>query len=363
MTTSKFPVRVWTAAAALGAMFVSTPHALAFEPFDMKVVGGFGNQLQSSMVEEPFFTEELPQAADGKIDITFRRMDEVGLKGFDAMRLLRLGIFDLMEIQLGYVSGDEPFFLGVDMLGVAPDLETARELAEAYRPYFDERLQEKFNGKLLALWPYPGQMFFCNTPMSGIGDFEGKKVRVYTPAMASLVEELGAIGVTLAFPEVYQALQRGVIDCAITGSMAGNTAKWPEVSTHFYPLAIGWGMQAHVANLDFWNSLEPDAREFLAEQIKKMEDQLWELAENSTEDGIECNTGTGECDLGTEYNMERIEVTQEDVERMQRAVREAVLPDWIASCEETYPECAEIWNETGGEITGVKAEAGGKSEG
>lgn len=338
------------------ATFAFTTSAVAFDDFDMKVVGGFGNQLQSSEVEEPFFTEELPEAAEGKIDITFRRMDEVGLKGFDAMRLLELGIFDLMEIQLGYVSGDEPFFLGVDMLGVAPELETARELAEAYRPHFDERLQEKFNGKLLALWPYPGQMFFCNTPISGIEDLQGKKIRVFTPAMSSLMENLGAIGVTLAFPEVYQALQRGVIDCAISGSMAGNTAKWPEVSTHFYPLTIGWGMQAHVANLDFWNDLEPDAREFLADQMENMEEDLWQLSESSTQDGVECNTGTGACDLGTEYDMELVEVTQEDIERMQRGVREAVLPDWIDSCEQTYAGCAEVWNETGGEITGVDAE-------
>ena len=68
-------------------------------------------------------------------DVQFRTMDEVGLKGFDAMRMLSLDIFDVMAIQLGYVSGDEPFVLGLDLPGVAPDLTTQlRLLGEVHAP-------------------------------------------------------------------------------------------------------------------------------------------------------------------------------------------------------------------------------------
>lgn len=341
--------------AALGAATLLAFGAAAqdFEPFSLRVLGSFGNQLQSSAVEEPYFKETLPKLAGGKVDVNFKRMDEVGLKGFDAMRLLKLGVFDLMEIQVGYVSGDEPFFNGVDMLGVAPDIETAHKLVDAYRDAFDKRLQEKFNGKVVAMWPYPGQMFFCNKPIDGIEDLKGLKIRAYTPAMATLVESLGGISVTLAFPEVYQGLQRGVIDCAISGSMAGNTAKWPEVSTHFYPLTIGWGIQAHVVNLDFWKKLSEAQRDFLGSEMKKLEDALWDLGKKSTQDGIECNTGTGKCDYGTPYNMTLVEVEPSDVETMQNVIREKVLPQWIADCNRTYPNCEKVWAETGGKVTGV----------
>src|SRR5688572_6997253 len=123
------------------------------------------------------------------------------------MRLLKLGVFDVMEINLGYVGGDEPFFMGLDMVGIAPDLDTMRKLTEAFRPLFDKLLQQKFNGKLLTLWPYSAQSLYCNGEVRGLSDLKGKKIRVYTPAMAALVKEVGAIGVTIAAPEVYEALQ------------------------------------------------------------------------------------------------------------------------------------------------------------
>lgn len=353
MTGKTGPMMRGVAAGAVAALLTFGAAAQDFKPFSLRVLGSFGNQLQSSAVEEPYFKQELPKVSEGKVDVNFKRMDEVGLKGFDAMRLLKLGVFDLMEIQIGYVSGDEPFFNGVDMLGVAPDIGTARKLVDAYREGFDKRLQEKFNGKLVAMWPYPGQMFFCNKPIESIESLKGLKIRAFTPAMASLVEGLGGISVTLAFPEVYQSLQRGVVDCAISGSMAGNTAKWPEVSTHFYPLALGWGLQAHVANLDFWNKLSPAQREFLGGEMKKLEDRLWELGDKSTQDGIECNTGTGPCDYGTAYKMKLVPVTQSDIDKMQAVVREKVLPEWIAECKRTYPECDKMWAETGGKVTGV----------
>ncbi|HSB05013.1 MAG TPA: ABC transporter substrate-binding protein, partial [Thermodesulfobacteriota bacterium] len=117
--------------------------AMGADKITIRVLGGFTQQIQSTLIEAPFF-KKLGQESGGKLDIQFRTMDEVGQKGFQAMRQLRTGVFDIMEIQLGYVSGDEPFFQGVDLVGVSPDIQTAKKVMEAYRDAFDKRLQEKF---------------------------------------------------------------------------------------------------------------------------------------------------------------------------------------------------------------------------
>jgi TRAP-type C4-dicarboxylate transport system substrate-binding protein len=326
--------------------------ASAVAQVPMRALGNFANQLQSSEVEKPFFLN-LGKATNNMFDVQFRTMDEVGLRGFDAMRLLKLGVFDVMAVQLGYVSGDEPFTLGLDLPGIALDIATARKTVEAYRPALTQRIRAKYNGEVVALWPYPSQVFYCRTPIGGLDDFKGKKIRVVTPAMAKLVEFFGGIPLSLAFPEVYESLQRGVLDCAITGTLSGNTAKWYEVSTHLYPLSTGWAIQMHVVNSDYLRKLQPVQRDTLIAQLKKMESDLWDLADRTTQDGINCNTSRGTCKYGTPARMTLVPVKPTDVPRLREAVEKVVLPSWSGDCRKVYPDCAKVWNETIGKTVGI----------
>ena len=331
------------------ASLVST--GAAAQTYDLRALGNFTGQLQSSKVEVPFF-ENFGEASGGVFDVTFRTMDEVGLKGFDALRLTKLGIFDVMAMQLGYVSGDEPFLLGLDLPGIAPDVDTARKVVEAYREPFTKRLEEKYDVETLALWPYPGQVFYCKDELEGLDDLKGRKVRTFTPAMADLVTEFGGIPVSLAFSEVYQGLQRGVVDCAITGSLSGNTANWHEVTDYLYPLSIGWGIQAHVASKAYMDKLSPEAKQILVDGLKTMEDDMWELADVTFMDGITCNTG-GACEYGVPADMTLVEVPEGDPAKLQAAIENVVIPNWGETCDASFSECTAIWNDTIGEAVGV----------
>jgi TRAP-type C4-dicarboxylate transport system substrate-binding protein len=338
---------------ALSALLIGAAFAVsASAQTTVRVLGGFSNQLQNTAIEKPFF-EGLDKASGGKIKAQFRFIDEVGLKGYDGVRQLQTGIFQIMAISPGYVAGDEPFFIGMDMPGIALDLPLARRTVDAYRGAFDQRLQQKFGGKLLAMWPYPGQVFFCKGAISGLDGLKGKKVRVFSPALAALVEYFGGTPVTIPFSEVYQGLQRGIVDCAISASLSGNTAKWFEVADHIYPLAVSWGMQLHAANLDFWNGLPNDQRQLLTAEFKKMEEQMWSVAQAATQDGVNCNTGTGRCERGTPAKMKAIPVSDTDRARIKVAVEKAVLPKWSADCKRTYPDCAKVWNSTIGKVVGM----------
>jgi TRAP-type C4-dicarboxylate transport system substrate-binding protein len=342
----RISVAVWTMSIALCAM---TSQAVAQ---NMRVLGGFSNQLQNTAIEKPFF-ENLEKTSGGKIKAQFRFIDEVGLKGYDGVRQLQAGIFQVMAISPGYVAGDDPFILGVDLPGIALELSTARKTADAYRAALDERLQQKFGGKLLAIWPYPGQVFFCKGTVSGLDGLKGKKVRVFSPALAALVEQFGATPVTLPFSEVYQGLQRGVVDCAISASLSGNTAKWFEVTDHLYPLVVSWGMQTHAANLEFWKGLQAEQRRLLEKEFNGMEERMWSIAEAATQDGVNCNTGAGRCERGTPAKMKLVAVSDADRTRMKAAAEKAVLPKWAADCKRTYSSCAQVWTGTIGKVVGL----------
>lgn len=313
----------------------------------MRVAGNYStNARHSEGIERPFFTG-LPKTTGIDMDVKFNPMDVVNVKADDALRLLRSNIFDVMSVQIGSVARDDPFFEGVDLAGVSTNMTELRSSMDAYREAFDKRLQQKFKAKALTLWPFGPQVFFCNKPIRSIEDFKGLKIRSFTPTMSAMLQNLGATPVTLPFSDVYSALGNGVVDCGVTSANSGNAGKWPEVTQYFYPLAVSGAVQGHFVNLDFWNKLKPAQQQKIAAEFKKMEDQMWKLAEEGTADSISCNTG-GPCKDGKSFKMKLVEVTPADQARVRAASSATVLPMWKATCNKVDPKCSDTWNATVG---------------
>ena len=183
-------------------------------------------------------------------------------------------------------------------------------------------------------------------------------MRSFTASMSTLIERLGATPVTLSFPEVSPALQRGVASCGITSATSSNTGKWPEVTTHLLPLSVSGSVQAHVVNVEWWNGLPEDVRAALAEEFEAMESDLWELASRTNDDAIACSTGSPDCagDPHQKYEMVLVEVSDADIQKIADIAAEVVVGEWAGRCEQTYPGCTGVWNETIGAARGIEVE-------
>lgn len=341
---------------ALAALTFAAPLGLALAqgPTTMRIAGNFSsNTKHVDTIEKPFFLG-LPKQVDTPLAINYNPMDVVGVQAADALRHLRSGTFDVMSVQIGMASRDDPFFEGLDLIGVSPNMKDLRKAVEAYREAFDQRLQARFKAKVLTLWPFGPQVIYCNKPLKGIDDLKGLKVRVFTPSMAALVQHVGGTPVTLQFSEVYTSLQRGVADCAVTSPTSGNAGKWPEVTTHFYPLGLSGSVQGHFVNLEYWNKFNPDQQKKLLAAFKRMEDQMWELAERVNDDAVNCNIGRDPCKEGVRFQMKLVDVTPQDEQRVKNAVTEAVLPLWKTTCNKVDGKCSATWNETVGKVRGYR---------
>ncbi|APW39367.1 ABC transporter substrate-binding protein [Rhodoferax koreense] len=329
-----------------------SPQSHAADPTTMRIAGNFSsNTKHVDEIEKPFFIA-LPKLMGAPITINYNPMDVVNVQAADALRLLRSGTFDVMSVQIGMASRDDPFFEGVDLIGVSTNMKDLRKAVDAYREVFDQRLQKRFNAKVLTLWPFGPQVFYCNKPIKTIDDVKGMKIRSFTPSMAELIKTLGATPVTLQFSEVYPALQRGVADCGVTSPTSGNSGKWPEVTTHFLPLSVSGSVQGHFMNLDYWNKFSPDAQKKLLAGFKQMEDRMWDLADTSNDDAMNCNVGAEPCTKGTKFKMTMVPVTPADAAKVKAAVTSSVLPLWKASCNKVDPKCTEVWNATVGKARG-----------
>lgn len=341
----------------LAALIAATAGAVSAQELPknhLKVIGAWGNLSQYKNFEQPFWTKQITEDSKGSITADITPFNEMGLKGPEIFRLMRVGVIDFGSTVLGYVAGDDPRNEAVDLAGLSPDVATARKVSDAYKPVYDKFYREKFGVQVLGIWPYSAQVLFCKGKIGGLADLKGKKVRVGNRTLAEFVEALGGTGVTLAFSEVVQAMQTGVVDCAITGTLSGNSAKWYEVADTIYALPLGWSQVMHAVNVKRWEKLDPKTQAFLKSEIGKLEDRIWKAAAEETEQGYDCNAGKSNCTMGTKAKMTVVPVSDTDRALLKKTLEDVVVAKWAARCP---GECTAEWNNTVGKVVGITAKA------
>ena len=310
---------------------------------------------QYTQVDQPLLRDGLKAATNGRVEITLSSWPERNVNGPEVLRLVRSGQVDIAAGPLTTVSGDVPMLDGVDLAGLNPSIKQARKVADAMMPVANKEL-EKLGIKLVATYPFSGQMLFCRKPIASLADLKGLKVRINGPSSGDLVKALGGQPVSLAFGEVYTALERGTVDCGITGSGSGNGVKWPEVTTHLYTLSLSWSTAGYFVNLAWWNKLEPSIRAEFEKTFAAIENAQWKLGEDATEDGVACNVGreagcSGKLATLVKKPMAEVKAQPNETGLIQTSLAETVLPAWVKRCGD---RCGVVYNEVIAPITGVK---------
>lgn len=338
--------------AAAIVTLVSASTALAANPAVIKAVGTWGSLPNYTSHEGPFWNETIAEASGGSIIGEIKPQTELGLKGFEIMRLVKNGVFDFAFGLPGYVAAENAVFEGSDLSSIIQDFDTSRKVQEAYFPTMEEAFAEIYNAKLMMLYPFPSQILYCNAEIGGIDDLKGKKIRVYSTTLGDFVEAVGGVSVTVPFAEVIPALEKGVVDCGITGTTSAYNAKWYQVATHAYTLRVGFGIAFGAMNMDKWNSLTTAQQETLTAEIAKLNDALW--ADNARQDGtaVACLTST-QCETEP-GGMTLVEPTADDIATRDRLATEVVLSRWGKRCG---ADCTANWNDTVGKILGLTAAA------
>ncbi|WP_321340360.1 TRAP transporter substrate-binding protein [Breoghania sp.] len=336
-------------AALAVASVAAGPASAEIQKVDVNVIGSVSFLSSYKNYEEIFWKDGILEASGGRIRASARGFDEMGFKGGEVLRLTGQGVVDISTTVLGYTASDDPRNEAADLAGLAPTVEVAHAIADAYKPVLASYFADKYKVKVLATWPYPAQVFYCNTEIRSLSDIAGKKVRTGNRTLSEFVTALGGTGVTMAFADVIPALENGVVDCAITGTMSGNSAKWFEVANHLYALPVGWSTMVTTANLSFWNRLNPETQAFLQSELSKLEEKIWTGAGRETQEGINCNIGEDPCGVGTKAHMKLVPVSDGDRALLDKITAEVILPKWAERCG---AGCVDEFNQTIGAVIG-----------
>ena len=343
--------RILLTAMAAGFFLIGNASAADLPKTHVKAVGLNSQTPVAIYDEKPFWNETIPTASNGTVTADFVPFDVMGIKGSQIIRLTKMGVMDFAATDISKLAGDEPMFEGCDLAGLTLTPDMARKACEAWKPVMAEVMEKKFDTKLLAIGANTPQVLWCRVPLKGLSDLKGKKVRVFNKTMTDFIEAAGGTTVTIAFAEVVPALQRGVVDCAVTGSLSGNTAGWGEVTSHLYPMVMGWSINYQSANKTSWSRFDPAVQDFFGTQFTKFEDKMWVTVDETVTDAERCNFNRGECKFGKVNKLTEVPVSEADAARHAEIMQNVVLLNWAKRAGKTY---AEKWNETVGKVVNLQ---------
>nr|WP_145548864.1 TRAP transporter substrate-binding protein [Variovorax boronicumulans] len=339
------------AALASTALLAGAASAQTLPKTHLKVTGGLSNLTAYQDYERPFWTKTITEKSQGQVTAEIKGFNEMGMKGPELLRLLGSGVIEYGTATLSYFASDNPLNEAIDLAGLATDVKTARTLTDAFAPVLAKTYGEGNKVKLLGISTYPAQVLFCNADIKGLADIKGKKVRTSSRTQADFIEALGGASVTMAFGDVVPAMQNKVVDCAITGSLSGYSAKWYEVATHLLALPINWNQQVHAVNGATWAKYDPALQKFLQTEVDGLVNTIWDAAARQTQEGYDCNTGVAACTQAVKGKMKLVTPSAQD-QALLKQVSEQVVAKWAQRCSAA---CVNDFNRTIGKTLGVVA--------
>jgi C4-dicarboxylate-binding protein DctP len=162
--------------------------------------------------------------------------------------------------------------------------------------------------KGLAYWDNGFHMVSANRPLIHPADFQGLKVRISGSKIADrYFRELGSIPQIMAFSEVYQALQTGVVDGCENTPSNYLTQKFHEVQSDITVSNHAHLQYAVIVNAKFWAGLPADIRTQLEKAMYDATEYTNSIAVKENEDALEAIKKSGKTHLHYLTDAQKVE--------------------------------------------------------
>jgi len=152
----------------------------------------------------------------------------------------------------------------------------------------------------LAYWDNGFKVMSANKPLRTPADFKGLKLRIQSSkVLEAQMRALGAIPQVMAFSEVYQALQTGVVDGTENPPSNFYTQKMFEVQKYLTLSDHGYIGYAVIANKKFWSGLPADIRATLEGAMKDATKYANDIAKDENDKALAEVKKTGKTEFIT----------------------------------------------------------------
>jgi len=214
--------------------------------------------------------------------------------------------------------------------------------------------RETGGGETVGFNYYSSNYFFTKDPLNTVADFKGVKTRSHSNVLSDLINTLGANAQTMAFAEVYPALERGVLDGAVTCGSCAVGQKWFEVTDYLTGPVPGTFAETFITfNATQWASLPADFQAIILEEGILHSERAKAAALQSDLES--------EGDL-IELGMTHSNFTPEMLAIIKDAAVSSVVPKWADRAGGYGSEAVNLYNEKVGPVTGIYVLPDGTAE-
>ena len=263
-----------------------------------------GNALAQQPIIIKFSHVVAENTPKGKGALKFKELAESRTKGrvkvevYPNSQLFKDGE-EMQMLQLGNVQMLAPSVSKFGPLGVRAfevfDLpyifDNAKDLHNVTQGKIGKQLFEKLDSKGiigLAYWDNGFKQMSSNKPLRTPADFRGQKLRIQSSkVLDGQMRALGATPQIMAFSEVYQAMQTGVVDGGDNTPSNIYTQKMHEVQKYMTISDHGVVEYAVIVNKAFWDGLPADIRATLDGAMKEATNFTNEIAQKQNDEAME----------------------------------------------------------------------------
>ncbi|GIK26538.1 MAG: C4-dicarboxylate ABC transporter [Rhodocyclales bacterium] len=163
--------------------------------------------------------------------------------------------------------------------------------------------------KGLAYWDNGFKSMSANKQLKAPEDFKGLKMRIQSSkVLESQMRSVGALPQVMAFSEVYQALQTGVVDGTENPHSNLYTQKMHEVQKHMTLTDHGYLGYAVITNKKFWEGLPADVRGQLEQAMQESTDYANKIAKEENDQALEKVKASGKTQIYAPTAAERMAI-------------------------------------------------------
>jgi C4-dicarboxylate-binding protein DctP len=280
--------------------------------------------------------KELAEAATGgrvKIEI---HANSTLYKDKEELEALQLGAVQMLAPSLAKFGplGVREFEL-FDLPYIFPDKQALDRVTDG--PIGAELFKKLETKGLLGLayWDNGFKMMSSNRPLHSPADMKGLKMRIQaSKVLDAQMRELGANPQVMAFSEVYQALQTGVVDGTENPPSNFYTQKMHEVQKHLTVTNHGYLGYAVIVNKKFWDKLPTDIRSQLEASMKTATTYADQIAQQENDQALEAVRKLGKTVIYVPTAAEKAE-WRRAVLPVQKMMEERIGKDLISAVNKT----------------------------
>ncbi len=290
---------VITIAAACTAFAIATGSAFAQQPIVIKFSHVVANDTPKGKGAE-YFKKLAEERTKGKVKVEVYPNSQLYKDG-EEMEALQLGSVQMLAPSLAKFGQ-----LGVreyEVFDLPYIFDNYEELHKVTDGPIGKALFQKLESKQitgLAYWDNGFKDMSANKALKTPADVKGLKMRIQSSnVLEAEMRALGAIPQKMAFSEVYQGLQTGVVDGTENPPSNFYTQKMYEVQKFMTMTDHGYLGYAVIANKKFWDGLPADVRTALESAMKDATKYANDIAKKENDDAIEAVRKSGKTQILT----------------------------------------------------------------